>query len=239
MVQLLSKYSQEEIAIGLSIGDGYIRYNKGSLHAYLEITHSVKQYEYLIIKSNIALNCLNINYSMSNRIIKNGKHTYYAFRSTFNSSPIFDNVYDILYDNGKRSLYKVLPYLNDYILAMLFMDDGSSKIKKRVKRKNGDIMLSSTGYVDSFMIALNRYSYEECKQFCEVLKNKFDIDASVQKDRGLPRVAISNLKSKLNFLNLIVPFTDCVNDMRYKTSMPISMSEANFVNIGKTEGDKV
>jgi len=231
MVKLPSKVNIEALIIGLVIGDGYMRIQEKSHHAYLEISHSLKQKQYLDFKISLVKKYLKIDHSIYNRIIKKDNKEYPVIKATFKSDSRFTHIYKLVYEDKIKTLRNIYDKFDKLSLALMYMDDGSCKVKKRLKQKNGDILLSDIGYIDAFMIATNCFSFGECKLFCNMLKNKFDIDATVQKDRELPRIAISNIKSKQIFIELIKPFVELVPDMLYKINKPIRMSDANFLKI--------
>ena len=54
MVQIpYEKLTIEDIIIALSIGDGHIHMQAKAKNAYIDISHSKKQYEYLLWKNNL------------------------------------------------------------------------------------------------------------------------------------------------------------------------------------------
>lgn len=228
MVKLPSKVNLDELIIGLTIGDGYMRINNNAHHAYLEISHSIKQKQYLDFKIELVKKYLGIDYSIYTRVIKSNNKEYPVIKATFRTDSRFTHMYNQIYIDNKKTLSNICHKFNKLSLALLFMDDGSCKVKKKYNQKNGNVLISDIGYIEAFMIATNCFSFEDCEIFVKMLKTKFDIDATIQKDRGLPRIAISNIKSKKIFIQLIKPFVELVPDMMYKIDKPLSMSEANF-----------
>ena len=56
MVQIpYEKLTIEDIIIALSIGDGHIHMQAKAKNAYIDISHSKKQYEYLLWKNNLLI----------------------------------------------------------------------------------------------------------------------------------------------------------------------------------------
>ena len=99
----------------------------------------------------------------------------------------------------KKNMNYILEHLSPFLLAVWYMDDGSKKMKKKIKRKDGSYIIFKNGYIDSFMIATNGFSFEECKDFCDYIKITFGISGHVQSDRGTPRISISDNASKIKF----------------------------------------
>lgn len=229
MVQLPSKTNIKELIIALTLGDGYMRIQQNAKHAYLEISHSINQENYLIFKANVLNNFGDFPFKITKRIIEINNKKYPVSKITFNSKSEFTQMYRVIYKDGIKSLSSSLKYFDETALAFLFMDDGSAKIKKRVKRKDGKVLYSETGYIEAFMIATNCFTFEECYDFSNFLYKKFGITATVQKDRDRPRIAISNSHSKKILLSIVKPFIDLVPELEYKVNKPLSMSEANFI----------
>lgn len=228
MVQLPSKICIEEVIIALTLGDGYMRIQEKGVNAYLEISHSVSQKSYLLFKTDLLNQFGNFPYKITSRMIRKNNKEYPVIKVSFKSDEMFTQMYETIYNDKVKLLTPSLEYFGETALAILFMDDGSAKIKKRVKRKNGDIFTSDSGYIEAFMIATNCFSFDECYNFCDFLFDKFGIKATVQKDRGKPRIAISNNESKKILLTIVKPFIDLVPDLKYKINKPLSMTDANF-----------
>ena len=110
------------------------------------------------------------------------------------------------------------------------MDDGSKKIKKKVKRKDGSCILFNSGYIDSYMIATNGFSFKECNVLCECIKNVFGIIGHVQSDRGTPRISISDNLSKKKFREIILPYVKMIPSMQYKINGILSFKEAMLID---------
>jgi len=111
------------------------------------------------------------------------------------------------------------------------MDDGSKKIKKAIHRKDGSIMHSDTGYIEAFLLATNGFRKEDCDLLSDMLFDKYQIVAHVQSDRGQPRMSVSDLQSKLAFLETITKTVREVSCMGYKISGELQYAKSNFIQV--------
>jgi hypothetical protein len=229
--------NQKNIIIAFSIGDGHLHKQNKSINAYLDITHSQKQYEYLKWKNDVLIHCgINSHITGSNK--KYNNKSFPCYRLITKSSLEITNVYNSLYVNGKKNMDYILENINPFVLAVWFMDDGSKKTKKRIKRADGTISEIDGGYLDAFMLATNGFTHEDCKKLCNKLQELYNISATVQNDRGAPRISISRKESKIIFKNLIKDYIDLIPSMQYKIECNMSIREVLNKNIGTTEGIK-
>lgn len=235
MVQI--PFTKRELIISLSIGDGHLHMQQKAMNAYLDITHSAKQQEYLLWKHNL-LNRSGFSSHVSKKYNMCKQKKILTFRLLTKSNEIISDVYKGLYLNGKKNMKFILQNLSPFVLAVWYMDDGSKKVKKKIKRKDGTIISFKHGYIDAYMIAVNGFSFDECEDLCAFLRKKYDVVGHVQKDRGKPRISISDNRSKNNFRNLISPYIDV--SMLYKINGIATFGEAMLLdqNIEETEGTK-
>ncbi len=175
---------QEQIVLGSILGDGYLR---KKLNAHLEITHSIKQKEYVDWQYQILKDIVNTPPKAYEG--NNGKVGYRFYTK---SIPELTILYSKFYKNGKKIIPKGIN-LSPLSLAVWYMDDGS-------KSRNA-------GY-------LNCQQFDSISQsnLLKILED-FGIKAKLHKDKIYKRIYISSL-GMLTLKNLIKQFI--VPSMRYK-----------------------
>ncbi len=185
---------QLEIIIGCLLGDGHMRKSQYDTGPYFSCSHSLKQKDYLLYKSSFFNDIIRIkeNYrKIPNKIT--GK-----FYSDITMYLKVNNTLNYIYDSFYKNKKKIIPFnlLEEYYtplaLAIHFMDDGS-------KQGNSGYMLSTCCF-----------SKEDCNNFIVFLKNKYNIESSLQHNN---KIYIKN-KSKENFKILIQPYI--CESMKYK-----------------------
>jgi hypothetical protein len=107
---------QQSLIIGCLLGDGYMRCKA---NAHLQITHSIKQQEYVWWKYNQLK-----EYVLTPPKRYKGNGNRIGFRFFTRSLPVFTPYYHQFYVEGKKTIPRALR-LNPLILAVWFMDDGS------------------------------------------------------------------------------------------------------------------
>jgi len=230
MVQIpYEQLTQKDIIIALSIGDGHIHKQNKSLNSYLDVSHSKKQYEYLLWKNDLLIHS-GFKSHITKQIKKCNNNSFEIYRLTTKTDLFITEIYNRLYINKKKNMNYILNNLNPFILAVWFMDDGSKKVKKIIKRKSGDVIIFKNGYIDAYMLATNGFSFEDCNNLCQVLKVNYNITGHVQSDRNTPRISISDNASKEIFKNTIYEYVKAVPSMMYKLNGLISYKEAILVD---------
>jgi hypothetical protein len=220
--------SKKDVLIGsILIGDGHLRIQKAGKTPQLEIGHSLKQEEYLKWKCSLLKE---YGFEMKIRkVIHNQKgKTYPALVASSGVSDELTSIYNLFYKNKVKLLPKIfVGHFDELLLAILFMDDGSCKVKKKDKG-----LISETGYIEAFMIATNNFSFDEVEYLSRYLLDKFNIKANVQRDRGKPRLAISSIESKEKLISIVKPYLEQIPSMLYKIDKPIKFKDANFTSRG-------
>jgi len=172
---------QWEILVGTIFGDTSIRKKKTETHYRLSCSHSEKDREYLLWKVAELQNLFLPN------IVKydNGygpQLSCYSF-----SHPFFSALRKIFYPSGKKILPKhIIQHISPLSIAVWFMDDGS-------------LHLDNRDGVYSFRIATYCYTKKELSKVVKILKDKFNLIASVDKDN----VVYISRHSTNAFANLI------------------------------------
>ncbi|OHR74543.1 hypothetical protein HMPREF3291_17755 [Bacillus sp. HMSC76G11] len=134
------------------------------------------------------------------------------------SLPLFTELYPYFYDKSghKRIPFELLEYCNSfYFLAILYLDDGSLCITKRINHKKKVIYLSPTlalylqCYSEDELLLLKRLMIQKYKYFFYISKRK-DGQGFILK--------LSKSKEVYNFLNNILNITKDCTSMHYKTN---------------------
>ncbi len=181
---------QKELIIGCVLGDGHVRKLAGRQYAFLEINHSIKAKEYVEWK-----------YSLLKEIVKSppqkrrqNKGIFKeAYRFTTRQHPFIEEVYKKFYKDGKKVIPKGFT-LTPFILAVWFMDDGSST-------KKGDIYLNT-----------QQFDLKSQRRLLHALR-QLQIKARLNKDRRYYRIRIKK-ESRERFIELISPYV--IDAMKYK-----------------------
>lgn len=182
-------YFQKSALIGSLLGDSSI-----SKKYILNIGHGLKQEEYY--KHKIQLFSPNIKFLEYRRekIDKRTNNLYISLQAYSNKYEDIVNLKELLYINGKKEITKeILKDFNEISLAYLYMDDGNYE-KYGAK------------------IALCNFSNNSLILFQNFLKNKWNIDTSIHKDKTLYIKA----NSKKIFIQLISSYI--IPSMMYKIS---------------------
>ena len=190
---------EENIIVGSILGDGSLSFSQRSRNAYYREHFSINQLEYRQWKKN---NILSLSFR-----IENNEH----LKSP--SHPIFTNLYNQFYINGKKTITKSnIKLLNHPIgLTCLYLDDGSLIIN--VFKKNYNIYITP-----SISISTLCFSKKECEILKRHLLTTFDIQFRLNphpSGKGYMLVC-SKLASIDKFFDLIQPYCKNITSLRYK-----------------------
>lgn len=196
----------EQIILGSILGDGSITKHrkplntKDTLNSQLVITQGAKQLAYLKYKKELleieGIRCY-INerkyykphYIKGIEVKNDGS---YELRTMRNVS--FNKYRELFYNNIKyvnRYVYK----LNPLGLAIWYMDDGCF-------------------HRNSIHLYTNGFSIKDDYLLIKMLKNNFDVDASLHKTSNVGRCIYIKANSRKRFLNLVSPYI--CESMKYK-----------------------
>ena len=175
---------QQQLILGCVLGDGYMR---KKVNAHLQITHSVKQKDYVDWK-----------YRMLKNIIVSAPKTYsgnegrIGYRFFTKSIPELTEIYQKFYQNKKKVVPDVL-HLTPLTLAVWYMDDGSKSYRSCYFNSQMFDMISQQNLLDSL--------------------KQLGINAALNKDKTYKRIRISTFSTPL-LMNMIKPHM--IKSMRYK-----------------------
>lgn len=140
---------ERQVILGSLLGDMYCRIKKTCKNAQIEGAHSKKQEPYLLWKISL-LRSLLFNIRRTNL-------GYLFFESKV--YPCLNYYHNLFYINGKKQIHrKILEKLNEFGLAIWFMDDGTYKKRDR-----------------SCCLHTNGFTYEENIVIQDWFKTKWEI----------------------------------------------------------------
>jgi len=188
------KINNMDEIIGTLLGDSSIKYGT-SKYPCLSFTHSIKQKEYYEYKVSL-FSYLSTGKPFKPYVKDNkyGKSIMYSFNTKY--LKCLEDVEKTFYVERKKIIPIQFLYsnFNDKSLALLFMDDGNLNHK-------------------SVNLNLQGFDIVNLQQFITFLKDRFDLEWTIQKNRSYYRLYLKT-KSVHKFLNIVSPYI--INSMRYK-----------------------
>lgn len=165
--KIVTKYKtfnkkQYEMIIGTLLGESHISNGRSDFSSCrLSYLHSINQKEWVNIKDN-ALNGIDLTKDYRESYKQSGP----CVGSYTKALPILSELRKEWYPNGKKVVSnKIGEHFSEITLATWFLDDGHFS-----NRKNESVTLCSESF-----------SKEDNEFLCLLLKEKFDIDAKIQK----------------------------------------------------------
>lgn len=187
---------QRDILIGLLLGDGCLEVLPKRDSARLKLEYTSKQKAYIDWLYRIFHRWM-IN-PPKRKMTKAFNKTYEKYWCTTVSSPILKGYFDLFYQNHRKIIPSTIGVLLTPIgLAIWFMDDGSTKSKE----SNGRI------------ICTHGFSQTEVLLLCQVLREKFSLEARPRKQKDGIEIYISG-HSYIRLKELIGKYI--IPSMRYK-----------------------
>ena len=185
---------QEQFVLGSLLGDLYLSAPKSDKqHSSIAIVHSIKQKELFMKKVEILGEFMDKYKMYTPTPDKRTVEVYQTYRGHSKRHKVFTDIHNILYIDGIKTITK--QYLDKIhsplALAYWFMDDGT---------KSGTI-------------ATNCFTLEEQQLLVEWMKEKWNIECSIQKQKDVFILHILE-KSRQHFEDLIFPFM--IPSMYYK-----------------------
>lgn len=198
-IKLTSK--QKSIIVGLLLGDGHLETQNNGQTYRLKVEHSINQYDYL---EWLYLNLKNI---IPGKIYSKTKDNrkYVGFR-TYSLGELRFYGQQFYVNKNKRIPPLISKMMNNLVLAIWFMDDGSIK-----SLKHKTYIIHSLGF-----------KRKELSLMLDVLENKFGIKASLHKQKGKYWRVYIKSESKYDFEKIIKPIVSTFDSMKHKlvTIMP-------------------
>lgn len=201
---------QEQMILGSLLGD----MNIGKPRKYhptcrLTLVHSIKQKELFMKKAEILGEFMG-SYKEYSYLDNRTNNIYSTIRGNSKSHKVFNDIYSKLYINNTKTItQEYLDMINHPIaLAYWFMDDGTY----------------------SGQIATNCFSLSEVELLSTWLKNKFDINTTIQKNLKQYTLYITAY-SRVSFDKLIAPYI--IPSMKYKLKFSEIAESVNSVKTGK------
>ena len=176
--------------MGTVLGDGYIRMVPGRKNALLEINHTFSQKDYVDWKfQQLKSLC------KSGPVMRKGNGKRIAYRFTTRQNEEISEIYKKFY----RNKHKIVPEdleLDDIVLAVWYMDDGSKCGK------------------DNVYLNTQQFDLRDQEALMRKLENK-GIETSLNKDKIYWRIRLK--KSSINkFLSIVSKIV--IPSMQYKLS---------------------
>lgn len=199
----------KDLIIGTLLGDGCIhKQGKQSNRLYkYYLSHSKKQEEYFLWKFNAFKPFMSKYYEVEAKL---NKKTYQQLKATSIGHPEFKKYADIFYDkNSVKHVPKNIDvFLNPFVMAIWFMDDGS--LNSKGKGKAGT----------NVRICSLNFNYEDHLILTRAIKACFNINTKigVYNRKGKPYYYISfNKRNAWLLRNIIWEYV--LPSMRYKLNL--------------------
>lgn len=191
----LSDY-QREILIGLLLGDGHLETQNNGRTYRLKIEHSHLQKEYADWLYQIFKDWILTPPQKKTQMVQGVKYEKYWFSTL--SHGAFRFYAGQFYRDKKKVLPKLIGrWLTPRAIAVWFMDDGSIKSKRH----------------RALILNTQNFAKNELQRMIKILQEKFGIEASLRKQRGLHQLLISG-RSAQEFAKIIKPHL--IPSMNYK-----------------------
>ena len=200
---------QREVLIGCCLGDISIQEVSNKTHRF-NMTHSIKQGEYLVHKYNIFKDLCNTPYKQ-----RDTRYPVLYFNTLSNSD--IKKVTECFYNDGIRgvpqNIHEILT--SPRSLAYWFMDDGTctyNSIVKRMKVRNSTVTLCT-----------DRYTVKEVDLLISTLHHNFGINSKIKHSKAMKdryRIYIGT-KDTQKFLDIVEPFI--IPSMMYKVKRPYTL----------------
>ena len=176
---------QKSILVGTLLGDGTMRIKK---NAHLEINHAFSQ---KVLVDWIFSKFSSLVTTPPKWRKGNGKREAYRFATQ--KLPILTPFYNLFYKSGRKVIPTNLK-LDALSLAVWFMDDGSKTYS-------------------SIYLNTQQFNLDEQIRIIDILKNQFDIEATLNKDKIYYRIRVRT-DSIERFIQLVKPFV--LEEFKYK-----------------------
>ena len=183
---------QKDILIGGILGDSHLAENWSKTNYRLKISQCKKQEEYVWWKYRVFKDWVLTEPKL--HVSTN------SVRFATISHPILTYFHNMFYEGKKKVIpQNIGDFLSPLALAVWFMDDGN------VRKTNGKVY--------GYYINTQSFLQHENELLAELLSRKFDIDATIHRNHGKPRLYVG-AKSKVVFCEMVKPFI--LSSLQYK-----------------------
>jgi recombination protein RecA len=207
---------QKEILIGSLLGDGHLEtQNQGRSYRWIVVQSSKKPLYLQFLRESFQDWITTAPYTRTYKTLRGQSSTT---RLVTRTSPVFTPFARLFYrDQGKKGVPENLEdLLTPLALAVWYMDDGSKK-----SSQSKGVFFNTHGF-----------SLHDNIKLCEILKDKFQIDAWTRPDSGNHRIYVSG-KSYQRLSALITPFF--TDDMWYKWPLPRKKQASPFFKMERDD----
>jgi len=195
--------SANDVLLGTAIADATLRRRSLNQNASIRVGHSIDKAEYVFWKYKHLRKLVEIrNFNM----IEGGRYRrspndYVFFQSV--SSPVLTEVRELVYQNGRKTISdEFLSRVNETVLAVWFMDDGS---------------YGSHPNSMNYTLSTDAFTFAENERLAQFLTSKFDLSPRLQHIKRSDRWVIRFLKhDSPKIENLIGNCVNQVSCMKYK-----------------------
>ena len=206
---VMKKSKKFYIVCSLAIGDGCLRRRYNTKKAELDIAHHIKHRDYIEYKARI----LEEIGTKTKTTVKNRKGNT-QYRVYTNSNYLNYCVWKELYRNGKKIFTNsMLRNLDEWSLAILWMDDGTLYFQKKTRR-DGTVYKYKYGG-----IATNSFDKKSNERILEWLR-KFGITGYLVRDNRLSEDNKYSVRFNRDNVNKLVKIVKSIvkniGSMRYK-----------------------
>ena len=188
----IQTYEQEQVLIGTLLADGCLFKGKNNVNYRMNMAHGMKQKEYFMYKYEV-LKSLGFNQPKIEKEYHNkSQKTYACIKTQSKTNPLFTNLYNKIYKNGKKHISRqICEIIDELALSIMFFDNGY----------NG-----KTGY----FISMNNYDENSITIFRNMLLYKFGLETTLTKNNQV----YIRAKSKEKFLEITKRYA--TKDVLYK-----------------------
>ena len=210
----------EQVLIGSLLGDGGLQFQKKSINALFRETHGIKQKEYLIYKKRyLECFCPRIKEMI---IYDNRTNKFYGRVFLWTKThPLLTRYYHALYIKNKKIIDKsILERISPLALAIWYCDDGSF------------------GYINQNAKIATYLSYKENKILIDFLKERFDINCTINRDLESYHIYFS-VQEIRKFLSLIKDYVPKCMNYKLCPFAEENNKRLNEENLKRRQKDKV
>lgn len=227
-----SKHQANGAIIGMMLGDSSMRRylvnskkfegmsDRRRSRIQMDTSHYPGQLGYLLWKESILRAYVKFGKLIVDRSKENGGFIYYKKTSLVESSKNLVYFYENFYALGKKRVtLKLLHRLTKLGIAIWFMDDGS--LIPHSYKENGDIKALK------LRLHTSNFNYDEHVIMKDYFEEK-SIFFNITRDRNYYCLSTGRKESICKFIDVVKPFVDLVDCMKYKIKPYDVFASANY-----------